>query len=41
MGLYQHHLKNRNTYLRWMIKLMNRMGIFDSYQFNERGLYRM
>ena len=41
MGLYLQHLKNRNTYLRWIIKVMNGMGIFVSYQFHERGLYQM
>ena len=33
--------KNRNTYLRRIIKVMNGMGIFVSYQFHERGLYQM
>ena len=33
--------KNRNTYLRWIIKAMNGLGIFVFYQFHERGLYQM
>ena len=34
-------LKHRNTYLRWIIKVMNSVGIYVSYQFHERGLYQM
>ena len=33
--------KNGITYLRWIIKVMNVMGIFASYQFHERGSYQM
>ena len=41
MGLHKQHLKNRNTYLRWIIKVMNGMGIYVSYQFHEGGLNQM
>ena len=34
-------LKNRNTYLRWIIKVMNSVGISVSYQFHERELNQM
>ena len=32
---------NKMYFLRWIIKVMNVMGIFVSYQFHERGLYQM
>ena len=36
MGLYFTAFKNGNIYHPWIIKAMNVMGIFVSYQFNER-----
>ena len=41
MGLYSTAFKNGNTYLRWIMKVMNVMGIFVSYHFHEMGLYQM
>ena len=32
---------DQNTYLRWIIQVMNNAGIFVCYQFHERGLYQM
>ena len=29
--------KNRNSYLLWIFEVMNCMGIFVSYQFQEKG----
>ena len=40
-GLYLTAFKCWNTYLWWIIKVMNVMGIFVSYQIHERGLYQM
>ena len=37
IGLYLTAFKNGNTYLWWIIKVVNVMGIFVSYQFHERG----
>ena len=41
MGLCLTAFKNVNTYLPWIIKVMNIKGIFVSYQFHKRGLYQM
>ena len=41
MELYLTAFKNGNTNLRWIIKVMNVMGILVSYQFHGRGLYQM
>ena len=38
MGLYLTAFKNGNTDLRWIINVMNVMGIFVSYQFHDRGV---
>ena len=37
MGLYITSFKNGITHLRWIIKVMNVMGIFVSYQFQKGG----
>ena len=38
MGIYLTAFKTGNTDLRWIIKVMNFMGIFISYQFHDRGV---
>ena len=37
-GLYLTAFKNGNTYLRWIIKVMNVRVIFVSYQFSRKGV---
>ena len=40
-GVIFNSIKNGNTYLQWIIKVMNVMGVFVSFQFHERELYQM
>ena len=40
-GVILTEFKNRNTYLRWISKVISGVGIFVYYQFHERGLYQM
>ena len=41
IGLYLTAFKNGNTYIRWIIKVMNVIGIFVSYQLQGGELNQM